>query len=177
MNRISALWGAALFLALGGGAASSGQTQLPASAAGGGGAGSDNGDVRLSAAVGQAVIGTVTAPGAATFQGFFHPYASRRFPAEPNPSGRTASDLLSLDCAPNPVSGSALLTFSLPSAGYVRLELYDVAGRLVRRLMEGEREGGNGAIRAALDDLPSGCYTVLLSAEGARAVAALRLID
>lgn len=177
MNRISALWGAALFLALGGVAASNGQTQRSASVAGGGGAGSDNGDVRLSAAVGQAVIGTVTAPGAATFQGFFHPYTSQRFPAESTPSGRPASDLLSLDCAPNPVTGSALLTFSLPSAGYVRLELYDVAGWLVRRLIAGEREGGKRTIRAALDDLPSGSYTVLLSAEGARAVAALRLID
>lgn len=177
MNRISVLWGTALFLALGGVAASRGQTQLPASVVGGGGDGSDNGDVRLLAAVGQAVIGPVTAPGAATFQGLFHPSASRRFPAESDPSGRPASDLLSLVCAPNPVSGSALLSYFLPVAGPVRLELYDVAGRLVRRLTEGEREAGRGTITAALDDLPSGSYTVLLCAGGARAVATLRLID
>jgi hypothetical protein len=44
--------------------------------------------------------------------------------------------------APNPVQGVTTLTFALPSAGPVRLAIYDVVGRKVKTLVEGERAAG-----------------------------------
>jgi choice-of-anchor B domain-containing protein len=41
--------------------------------------------------------------------------------------------------APNPFRDSATLSFRIPSAGRVTLEVFDVAGRRVARLLEGER--------------------------------------
>lgn len=43
---------------------------------------------------------------------------------------------------PNPFNSSATIGFSLPDAGYVRLAVYDVSGRLVRTLVEGHVKAG-----------------------------------
>ena len=49
--------------------------------------------------------------------------------------------------APNPFAGLTHITFGVPAdlpaaAGGVRLDVYDVSGRLVRRLIEGGRRTG-----------------------------------
>jgi len=43
---------------------------------------------------------------------------------------------------PNPFNPSTTLSFSLARAGHVRLSVYDLAGRLVRTLVDGEHEAG-----------------------------------
>jgi hypothetical protein len=50
---------------------------------------------------------------------------------------------------PNPfaASGGTLLRFQLPRAGAVQLDLYDAAGRHLRRLLDGARAAGPHAIR------------------------------
>ncbi len=45
---------------------------------------------------------------------------------------------------PNPARGSTSLGFSLPREADVRLKVYDVAGRLVRTLVEGRVSAGEG---------------------------------
>lgn len=40
---------------------------------------------------------------------------------------------------PNPFRGSTIIAFSLASKGSVRLAVYDIAGRLVRRIVQGDR--------------------------------------
>ncbi len=40
---------------------------------------------------------------------------------------------------PNPFNPSTTIRFDLPKAGHVRLDIYDVAGRLVRTLIDGNR--------------------------------------
>lgn len=42
-----------------------------------------------------------------------------------------------IDLAANPARGKALLAYELPSAGRVRLTIYDIAGRAVARLVDG----------------------------------------
>jgi hypothetical protein len=44
--------------------------------------------------------------------------------------------------APNPTHGPATLAFDLPSAGAVRIDVFDVAGRHVRRLVDRTLAGG-----------------------------------
>ncbi len=48
---------------------------------------------------------------------------------------------------PNPSRGETALGFSLPRAGTVRLRIYDVAGRLVRTLVDGQAAAGEGLVR------------------------------
>jgi hypothetical protein len=43
---------------------------------------------------------------------------------------------------PNPFNPSTVIPFDLPAAGHVRLEIYDVQGRLVRRLADDAFEAG-----------------------------------
>jgi hypothetical protein len=43
---------------------------------------------------------------------------------------------------PNPTRGTALISFTLPESGPVRLRVYDVAGRLVRTLRDGTLSAG-----------------------------------
>ncbi len=66
---------------------------------------------------------------------------------------------------PNPFSRSATVGFALPEAGRVRLAVYDVLGREVVRLVDGEVEAGRH--EALLDgaSLPAGVYLVRLVTE------------
>ncbi|MFH1679927.1 MAG: right-handed parallel beta-helix repeat-containing protein, partial [Candidatus Eisenbacteria bacterium] len=84
-------------------------------------------------------------------------------------SGSHAAEL-ALDVSPNPVRGETAVRFALPSPARVRVDLYDVRGRLAARIVEedlpagphglawnGGRSGGRGA-------LPPGTYFVRLAA-------------
>jgi hypothetical protein len=44
--------------------------------------------------------------------------------------------------APNPFHGSARIAFTLPGDTFVSLDVYDVSGRQVRRLLNGQRAAG-----------------------------------
>lgn len=88
------------------------------------------------------------------------------------PSGMAAPGAPAIYAArPNPFSGSTEIPFALPSPGRVSLRIYDVAGRLVRTLVDGDRPAG--ASRATWDgkdaagrDARTGIYFVKLSAAG-----------
>jgi hypothetical protein len=57
--------------------------------------------------------------------------------------GPAAGSVLALRAVPNPFNPRTTIRFDLPAAGSVRLAVYDVAGRLVRVLVEGERPAGS----------------------------------
>jgi hypothetical protein len=69
--------------------------------------------------------------------------------------------------APNPTAGSTIIHFQLPSAGSLRLELYDPQGRFVATLADERVQAGvhaiawNGRDRNG-EALPAGVYLVLL---------------
>jgi hypothetical protein len=71
--------------------------------------------------------------------------------------------------APNPTAGAASMPFALSEPGEVRLQIYDVTGRLVRSLVDGVRPAGAGS--ASWDGLDrsgqrvrSGVYIARLTA-------------
>ena len=64
---------------------------------------------------------------------------------------------------PNPMVGATTLALTMPRAGSVSLEMYNVAGRLVRRVADGPLEAGRHEIPwdgrdAEGVDVPSGIY-------------------
>jgi hypothetical protein len=75
--------------------------------------------------------------------------------------------------APNPAFHSASLAFSLSRAGYAKLAVYDIGGRVVRTLADGNLAAGpqakvwNGANDAGTR-VGAGAYFVQLEAEGKR---------
>jgi hypothetical protein len=75
---------------------------------------------------------------------------------------------------PNPAVGGALVSFSVPAAGPVRLSVYDPAGRLVRELLHADLPEGAHSVHwngrdARGTDAPSGTYVYrLASSAGVR---------
>jgi hypothetical protein len=65
------------------------------------------------------------------------------------PHGAVAGRVAFAGSAPNPTRDTATLRFELPGAGRVRLEIADVRGRIVRRLMD--RNVAAGLLSAAWD--------------------------
>jgi len=56
---------------------------------------------------------------------------------------RTAASSLALyQNKPNPFNPSTVISFTLPKEEHVRLEIYDIRGRVVRRLFDGVMEAG-----------------------------------
>jgi enediyne biosynthesis protein E4 len=74
-------------------------------------------------------------------------------------------------CWPNPFNSTVMISFSLPAAAVVRLEVYNVAGQRVRRLLEGARPVGVHTVRwDGTDDrgrsVASGVYVLRLRSAG-----------
>jgi hypothetical protein len=59
---------------------------------------------------------------------------------------------------PNPLYPSAKLTFGLPEGGWVKLAVYDLQGRLVESLLDGELLAGVHTVQWSADGLASGLY-------------------
>lgn len=93
-------------------------------------------------------------------------------PAAVSPSLELASPF------PNPSRAHASLAFGLPQSGRVRLTVHDVAGRLVRKIADGEFAAGRHALAwdgfdASGREAGSGLYFVRLTAGGQERVVRL----
>ncbi|MFT5142177.1 MAG: PKD repeat protein [Rhodothermales bacterium] len=68
---------------------------------------------------------------------------------------------------PNPLSGQGAVRFALPNTGRVDVEVYDMLGRRVAVLLDGEmRQAGAHEVILNASNLPSGSYIVSLGLEG-----------
>jgi hypothetical protein len=67
-----------------------------------------------------------------------------------------------LTVQPNPFTETAEISFLLPKEGDVSLSLYDVSGRLVKRILSGRLGPGSHSLVLHGGDLPSGVYFVKL---------------
>ena len=65
---------------------------------------------------------------------------------------------------PNPFNATTVLSYQLPVASHVRLNVYDMAGRLVETLVDGRRSAGVHELTWDASDLPSGVYFAMLQA-------------
>ena len=68
--------------------------------------------------------------------------------------------------APNPASGPATISFSVPEQTRVEIGVFDVLGRKIATLAEGQKEPGRHDVRLDAGALPSGTYFYRMSAEG-----------
>ena len=64
----------------------------------------------------------------------------------------------SLSVYPNPFNSTATIRYALPRAARVQLDLYDITGRKVSRLLSGDLPAGSASLSWTADELPSGTY-------------------
>ncbi|MDZ7335005.1 MAG: S8 family serine peptidase [candidate division KSB1 bacterium] len=95
--------------------------------------------------------------------------------------GNTSPKLILQSSHPNPFNAETEITFRLTSTGQVKVQLYDVTGRLVRTIFSGVKESGehrvlwNGRDDAA-QPVSSGIYFCVIEAFGVREMIKLGLI-
>ncbi|NUQ82933.1 MAG: T9SS type A sorting domain-containing protein, partial [Bacteroidetes bacterium] len=63
---------------------------------------------------------------------------------------------------PNPFNPTSTIGYYLPESDHVRLEVYDMLGRLVRTLINETIEKGYHTVEFQASDLPSGVYVYQL---------------
>jgi len=64
---------------------------------------------------------------------------------------------------PNPFNPSTVISYSIPSEGFVTLKVYNILGQCVSNLVEGNQKAGSYLINFNASNLSSGCYFYTLS--------------
>jgi hypothetical protein len=77
---------------------------------------------------------------------------------------------------PNPFNPATTLQFSVPRTGNVSLKVYDVAGRVVADLHQGELNAGQFTVNFDGANLASGTYFARLQGDGFEAVQKMQLV-
>lgn len=111
--------------------------------------------------------GVVPSPHTADQQPLYLEYRMKpfRFRGEPAVSEEPVAQPLAplaLEAYPNPVVHRAVVRYAVPEAGEVRLELFDVLGRRVAVLAEGEARAGEARVELDTSGLAGGLYLVRL---------------
>ena len=74
--------------------------------------------------------------------------------------------LFALRASPSPARGAVTISFVVPDASIVTIEVYDAAGRLVRQLARASLPSGARAVEWDRSGVPAGVYLVRLSQPG-----------
>ena len=77
---------------------------------------------------------------------------------------------------PNPFNPSTTINFAVPRDSHVTLQVFDLHGRLVEKLVDDERTKGQHSVHFANDDLPSGAYFYKMTADDFSAVGKMLLM-
>jgi hypothetical protein len=67
---------------------------------------------------------------------------------------------------PNPFNPTTAISYQLLANSFVRIDVFDILGRNVAVLVEGEQKPGAYTVRFDASSLPSGVYLYRLSSEG-----------
>ncbi len=127
------------------------------------------------ATVGQVASTVAAAPSHEVRQGFW--YHTAQFCSGADERATADSRRLWLSPAqPNPSRGATVFRLSIPERDHVALKLYDVAGREVASLLDGEMEAGAHTCALEAGDLPSGIYFCRLTAGRSARTARLALL-
>lgn len=59
---------------------------------------------------------------------------------------------------PNPFNLETIIRYELPISGFIRLQVFDIGGREVKRLVDGKQSAGFYRVLFSADDLASGIY-------------------
>ncbi len=80
---------------------------------------------------------------------------------------------LSVSIYPNPATTSTHLEFDLPSDSHVQLDLYDLTGRFIEHIGEGDWSAGPHVLTPDLSTLASGTYELIVTAGSSRTMSSI----
>ena len=83
---------------------------------------------------------------------------------------------VSVQISPNPSNSSFQFKYVLPMPAKVRLQIYNIAGRLISTLTDRRQEAGDYSVRFDGSALPSGIYLLRLEAGGEVAVGKIAIL-
>lgn len=83
---------------------------------------------------------------------------------------------LNIKCYPNPFNNSAILTYTIIEPGLVIINLYDINGRLVKRLGSFQKSAGIHTFDLQTNKMNSGLYLVRITTNGASSVSKIILM-
>jgi len=79
--------------------------------------------------------------------------------------GGTAQEFQLLQNTPNPLAGTAVITYVVPVNAHLRLALYDNTGRMIKVLAQGAHQPGSYRVTVSKGQLSSGIYYYRLDAD------------
>jgi hypothetical protein len=156
MRQLGVAWLVAVIMLLFHLPASSG-VEMPQGVVGNGGTVVSSGSHRLYCTVGQPVTGIVENPSHIHEIGFWHEYESI-LSAVKSPGRLPVVKYWLGQNYPNPLSWHSTLQYSVPKPSHVRIRLFDVNGREVRRLLDEQVDCGCHTVRLDSRGLSSGVY-------------------
>jgi hypothetical protein len=153
------------------------QTQISSNVIGTGGGRMTGEAFTILGTVGQAVIGPTAGQSLVAGQGFWYTYTPGGVSSvdERYITGREGATEL-LRNAPNPFNEWTEFELRVPRRSHVTLRIFDALGRLVRTVIDGERDPGTIALRMDTEGLTSGRYTAQLLVGTERTTATLIVV-
>lgn len=100
---------------------------------------------------------------ATTYEGTYRTPAG--FTGVGEDQGEAGSFGLTLDVSPNPVTGAAAVSYSLPQSGSARLDVFDLTGRLISTLENGEMASGSHQTLFSASENGPGVFFVRLTTD------------
>jgi hypothetical protein len=82
----------------------------------------------------------------------------------------------SLSLYPNPTANNAVLTFTLKNASETNISVYDLSGRLIQTLVDGNLEAGVQKLNISTANLATGIYQVKISSNDANTTLRLSVV-
>jgi hypothetical protein len=67
---------------------------------------------------------------------------------------------------PNPFNPSTIIKYSVPKEGHVSLTVYDITGKEITKLVDGERQAGNYEVNWSAEKMSSGIYFYRIQSGG-----------
>ncbi|MDX1438996.1 MAG: choice-of-anchor B family protein, partial [Rubricoccaceae bacterium] len=93
-----------------------------------------------------------------------------------NEPGATSNENMLVSVYPNPSTGEVRVRYELGEAMHSRLAVYDLLGREIASLADGEQQAGTHILPFETTDLPSGVYVIRLDAGGRTETQRLSLV-
>jgi len=78
--------------------------------------------------------------------------------------------------SPNPVYGNCSVGYSMPSAGQADISVFDLSGRIAATVHQGFLGEGQGTVGFDASTLPTGCYSIVISAQTGSASARMMVL-